>query len=129
VLGGIFGYVIGAYLFEPLARPIIDFYHYEDAFQTLQDWFASYGLLIVFVAGFTPVPYKVFTIASGFAGLAFPVFVLGSIISRGARFFLVAGLLYWFGPPLRDFIAKRLGLVTAVFTVLLIGGVAAIRSP
>ncbi|MEQ8445371.1 MAG: YqaA family protein [Pelagibacterium sp.] len=127
VLGGIFGYVIGAFLFEPLARPIIDFYHYGPAFEQLQQWFADYGLLIVFVAGFTPVPYKVFTIASGFAGLSLPVFILGSVISRGARFFLVATLLYFFGPPVRDFIEKRLGLVTIVFTVLLISGFVAIR--
>eukprot|EP00873_Tetraselmis_striata_P031582 jgi/Tetstr1/451846/TSEL_038882.t1 len=127
VLGGIFGYVIGAFLFEPLARPIIDFYHYGPAFEQLQQWFADYGLLIVFVAGFTPVPYKVFTITSGFAGLSLPVFIIGSVISRGARFFLVATLLYWFGPPIRDFIEKRLGLVTIVFTVLLIGGFVAIR--
>ncbi|WP_404401634.1 YqaA family protein [Pelagibacterium halotolerans] len=127
VVGGIFGYLIGAYLFEPLARPLIDFYHYQDAFAQLQAWFADYGLLIVFVAGFTPIPYKVFTIASGFAGLFFPVFVLGSILSRGARFFLVAGLLYFFGAPIRDFIERRLGLVTAVFGVLLVGGFVAIR--
>lgn len=127
VLGGIFGYIVGMFLFEPLARPIIEFYHYDAAFEQLQQWFADYGLLIVFVAGFTPVPYKVFTIASGFAGLALPVFVIGSIISRGARFFLVAALLYFFGPAIRDFIEKRLGLVTIVFTVLLVGGFVAIR--
>ncbi len=127
VLGGIFGYLIGAYLFEPLARPIIAFYHYEGAFETLQAWFEAYGLLIVFVAGFTPIPYKVFTIASGFAGLAFPVFVLGSIISRGARFFLVAGLLYLYGEPIRAFIEKRLGLVTVVFAVVLVGGFVVLR--
>lgn len=127
VLGGIFGYLIGMYLFEPLARPIIEFYHYDAAFEQLQAWFADYGLLIVFIAGFTPVPYKVFTIASGFAGLALPVFILGSVISRGARFFLVATLLYFFGPAIREFIEKRLGLMTLVFTVLLVGGFAAIR--
>lgn len=127
VLGGVFGYLIGMYLFEPLARPIIEFYHYESAFERLQEWFEVYGLLIVFVAGFTPVPYKVFTIASGFAGLALPVFILGSVISRGARFFLVAALLYFFGPSIRDFIEKRLGLMTVIFTVLLVGGFVAIR--
>lgn len=127
VAGGVFGYLIGAFLFEPLARPVIAFYHYGDAFAQLQEWFADYGLLIVFVAGFTPIPYKVFTIASGFAGLFLPVFILGSVVSRGARFFLVAGLLYYFGAPIRDFIEKRLGLVTAVFGVVLVGGFVAIR--
>lgn len=127
VLGGLFGYFLGAFLFEPLARPIIEFYHYGEAFERLQQWFADYGLLIVFAAGFTPVPYKVFTIASGFAGLALPVFIIGSIISRGARFFIVAGLLYLYGEPIRIFIEKRLGLMTVIFTVLLIGGFVAIR--
>ncbi|WP_127144187.1 YqaA family protein [Pelagibacterium montanilacus] len=127
VLGGLFGYLIGAALFEPLARPILEFYHYGDAFDQLQVWFDEYGLLIVFVAGFTPVPYKVFTIASGVAGMFLPVFIIGSIISRGARFFIVAGLLYLYGEPIRVFIEKRLGLMTALFTVLLIGGFVAIR--
>lgn len=126
VFGGIFGYVIGAYLFEPLARPIIEFYHYSDAFAELEALFAQWGLLLVFVAGFTPIPYKVFTIASGFMGLALPVFILGSVISRGARFFIVAGLLYLFGPAIRDFVERRLGLVTVLFTILLVGGIAAV---
>jgi membrane protein YqaA with SNARE-associated domain len=127
VLGGLFGYFIGMFLFEPLARPIIEFYHYTEAFENLQAWFEEWGLLIVFIAGFTPVPYKVFTIASGFAGLALPVFVLGSVVSRGARFFLVAGLLYLYGEPIRKFIEERLGLMTVVFSVLLVGGFVAIR--
>lgn len=127
VLGGLFGYLIGAFLFEAVARPIIDFYHYGDQFETLQEWFAQGGLLLVFIAGFTPIPYKVFTIAAGVVSLNLPIFILGSIISRGARFFLVAALLYWFGEPIRDFIEKRLGLMTVVFGVLLVGGFVALK--
>lgn len=127
VLGGLFGYFIGAVLFETVARPIIEFYNYGESFETLQQWFAAGGLLLVFTAGFTPIPYKVFTIASGVVGLNLPVFILGSIISRGARFFLVAGLLYFYGEPIRAFIEKRLGLMTVLFTVLLIGGFVALK--
>lgn len=127
VLGGLFGYLIGAVLFEAVARPIIEFYHYGDSFETLQVWFAQGGLLLVFVAGFTPIPYKVFTIASGVVGLNLPIFIVGSILSRGGRFFLVAGLLYLYGEPIRAFIEKRLGLMTVIFTVLLVGGFLALR--
>lgn len=127
VLGGLFGYLIGAFLFEAVARPIIDFYHYGAQFETLQEWFAQGGLLLVFIAGFTPVPYKVFSITAGVVALNLPVFILGSIVSRGARFFLVAALLYWFGEPIRDFIEKRLALMTVVFGVLLVGGFVALK--
>lgn len=127
VIGGLFGYLLGAVFFEAIARPIIDFYHYGEAFESLQVWFAQGGLLLVFIAGFTPIPYKVFTIAAGVVGLNLPVFILGSVLSRGGRFFLVAALLYFFGPPIRAFIEERLGLVTVGFTVLLVGGFIAIR--
>ncbi len=127
VIGGLFGYFIGAVLFETVAQPILDFYHLAEKFDSFQTWYAEYGMIIVFLAGFTPIPYKVFTIASGLVGLALPVFIIGSIISRGARFFLVAALLYFFGEPIRDFIEKRLGLATAVFAALLVGGFLALR--
>ncbi|WP_116652688.1 YqaA family protein [Pelagibacterium sediminicola] len=127
VLGGLFGYLIGAVLFEAVARPIIEFYHYGEAFETLQVWFAQGGVLLVFIAGFTPIPYKVFTIASGVVGLNLPIFVIGSILSRGGRFFLVAGLLYLYGEPIRAFIEKRLGLMTVIGAALLVGGFIALR--
>ena len=78
-------------------------------------------------AGVTPFPYKVITIASGVTGLSFVVFMLASLVARGLRFYLVAALLYWFGPPIRDFIERRLGLVTLVFFVALFGGFVALR--
>lgn len=127
VLGGLFGYLLGALFFEAIARPIIDFYHYGEAFENLQVWFAQGGLLLVFIAGFTPIPYKVFTIAAGVVGLNLPIFILGSILSRGSRFFLVAALLFFYGPPIRAFIEKRLALMTVIFAVLLIGGFVALR--
>jgi membrane protein DedA with SNARE-associated domain len=81
----------------------------------------------VFAAGFSPLPYKIFTIASGVVALNFPVFVVASAISRGGRFFLVSGLLYWFGPPIRTFIEKWLGLLTILFVVSLVAGFIAIK--
>ncbi|RUT29408.1 DedA family protein [Arsenicitalea aurantiaca] len=127
VLGGLLGYFIGAMLFEPVAHPILEFYHYADRFEAFQLAFNEWGLLIVFIAGFTPFPYKVITIASGLTGLGLPAFIIASIIARASRFFLVAGLLYFFGEPIRLFIEKRLGLMTAIFGALLVGGFAAIR--
>lgn len=122
VAGGFLGYFIGAALYEPVALPILEFYHYADEFAEFQRVFNEWGLLLVFIAGFTPFPYKVITIASGLTGVNLLAFAAASVVSRGARFFLVAALLYWFGPPIRDFIEKRLGLMTILFVVLLVGG-------
>lgn len=122
VLGGIFGYVIGALLFETIGQPLVAFYGMEKGFETLKTWFDNYGLIIVFVAGFTPIPYKVFTISSGLTGLSLPLFIIGSVVSRGLRFFIVCGLIYWFGPPIKAFIEKYLGILTLVGSAALIGG-------
>ncbi len=127
VLGGILGYAIGFFLFEVAGKPILDFYGYGEAFASFAGRYNEWGAWIVFIAGVTPFPYKVITIASGATGLDFAVFVLASIAARGLRFFLVSALLYWAGPPVREFIERRLGLVTTAFVVLLVGGFAAIR--
>jgi len=127
VIGGVFGYLIGAFLFEQIARPILDLYGFGAKFDEFAGWYNDWGAWIVFAAGLTPFPYKVITIASGATGLDFIVFSIASIAARGLRFFIVAGLLYWVGPPIRAFIEKRLGLVFTVFTVLLIGGFVALR--
>lgn len=127
VVGGLFGYFIGAFLFEQVARPVIEFYgnaHYFDAFA---DLYNQWGIWIVLFAGVTPFPYKVVTIASGATGLGLPVFIVTSIIARGGRFLIVTALLYWVGPPIRDFIEKRLGLVFTAFMVLLVGGFVLVR--
>ncbi|MBA5778470.1 DedA family protein [Stappia sp. F7233] len=127
VVGGLFGYAIGAFLFVQLAEPILSFYGYLEKFESFRADFNAFGPWIVFIAGLTPFPYKVITIASGATGLSLPVFMAASLVSRGLRFFVVSGLLYLFGPPIRDFIEKRLGLVFTVFVIALIGGFAAIR--
>jgi membrane protein YqaA with SNARE-associated domain len=122
VVGGIAGYAIGAFLFEQIARPILEFYGYAGKFDTFAARYNEWGAWIVLIAGLTPFPYKVITIASGATGLAFPVFMLTSIVARGLRFFIVAGLLYRFGPPIREFIEARLGILFTIFVVVLLGG-------
>ena len=127
VLGGVFGYLIGYYLFDAVGQPMLELYGYSEKFQKFADQYNEYGAWIVFFFGVTPFPYKVITIASGATALNIFVFMLASVLSRGLRFFVVAALLYWFGPPIRDFIEKRLGLVFTVFVVLLFGGFVAIK--
>ena len=127
VLGGLFGFLIGAFVFDQLAQPLLEFYGYTDQYETFQTWFSDRGAWIVLFAGITPFPYKVITITSGAVGLSLPVFILASIVARGLRFFIVAGLLYFFGPAIRDFIEKRLAFVFTLFVVLLIGGFYLIR--
>ena len=127
VVGGLLGYFIGSVLFHEIAEPILSFYGYLDKFDEFSRLFNEWGWWFVFFAGLTPFPYKVITIASGVTGLSLPIFMLSSVVSRGIRFFVVSALLYFFGPPIRDFIEKRLGLMFTVFVVLLVGGFAAIK--
>lgn len=122
VLGGLAGYLIGLFLFDAIGRPLLEFYGYTAQFEQFADRYNDWGAWIVLIAGITPFPYKVITIASGMTQLDIVVFLVASVAARGARFFLVAGLLYAFGPPIRNFIEERLGLVTAVGFALLIGG-------
>lgn len=122
VLGGAIGYLIGYELFAKLAQPIIHFYHYEAAFTAFQHKFVEYGAAVILIKGLTPIPYKILTIAAGAAKFNFPLFMLLSLLTRGARFFLEAVLLHYFGEPARDFIEHRLGLITGLFAILLIAG-------
>ena len=94
VLGGIAGYLIGMFLFNVVATPVINFYEAEAAFEAVRAKFQAYGVWIVFLAGFTPIPYKLFTISAGLASMSLLPFVAASLVGRGARFFLVAGLIY-----------------------------------
>lgn len=127
VVGGIFGYLIGYFLFETVGQPILSFYGYTEAFESFAKRYNDYGAWIVFIAGVTPFPYKVITIASGVTQLNFFVFMVASVLARGLRFFVVAGLLYWFGPPIKKFIDDYLGILSVVFVVLLIGGFVLIK--
>ncbi|MCT8989702.1 DedA family protein [Chelativorans sp. SCAU2101] len=128
VAGALLGYAIGAFLYEAIGVPILRLYGAERKFQELAQWYNNdWGAWAVLFGAVTPFPYKVLAIFSGATGLNVPIFILISIIGRGLRFFLVAGLLYWFGPPIRTFIEKNLGLLFTLFMILLIGGFAAIR--
>lgn len=127
VIGGIAGYAIGYFLIETVGQAIIDFYGYAEKWSAFEAAYDKYGVAVVLLMGFSPLPYKVATIASGATHFAFAVFVISSVISRGARFFLVAGLLWKFGPPIRDFIERRLVILMWIFVIALIGGFVAIK--
>ena len=122
VLGGMLGYAIGMFLFEAAGQPLLELYGYAAKFDEFRGRYNDWGAWIVFIAGLTPFPYKVITIASGVTELDLAVFTVASVLARGLRFFAVAALLWWLGPPVREFIEKRLGLMTIVFCVLLLGG-------
>lgn len=101
VLGGIAGYLLGMFAFEMVA-PVLVKAGYCGGYIRVQEWFAVWGFVAILAAGFTPIPYKIFTIASGAIPVAFPLFVIGSVIGRGLRFFMVAGLMYWGGKKMED---------------------------
>ena len=122
VIGGVAGYYIGLVLFEAIGKPILDFYGAMDKYLLVQTYFRAYDAWAVGVAGFTPIPYKVFTISAGAFRISFFVFVLASVISRSARFFIVAGLIKKFGGPIRSFIDRYFNILTFVFFALLVGG-------
>ncbi|WP_135080178.1 YqaA family protein [Terasakiella sp. SH-1] len=122
VLGGIGGYGIGYGFFEMLGKPVLEFYHAVEKFEAVKELYNEHGVLIVFSAGFSPIPYKLFTIASGVTHMDVTSFTLTSLVGRGLRFFLVAALLWKFGEPIREFIEKHLGKLTLGFVALVAGG-------
>ena len=122
VLGGIAGYAIGALLYDSLGQWLIGAYGYGNEMEEFRALYNEYGAWIILIKGATPIPYKLVTIASGFAGYAFPAFIALSVITRGARFFMVAGLLYYFGEPVRGFIEKRLEVALLIALAVVVGG-------
>jgi len=122
VLGGIAGYAIGAFAYESLGRPILAALGKDAAMEAFNTRFNDFGFWAVLTAGVTPFPYKVITIMSGWTGMPLVTFVATSLLARALRFFLVAALLWKFGAPIRDFVERRLGLLTILFVVLLFGG-------
>jgi membrane protein YqaA with SNARE-associated domain len=127
VLGGLAGYAIGMFLFDTLGQWILDFYNLADKFVEFQDKFNEWGLPIVFFAGLTPFPYKVITLMSGVTEMSLAIFIAASVVSRGMRFYLVCGLLWWLGEPMRAFIEKYLGWLTLAGGMALVGGFAAVK--
>ncbi len=127
VLGGVFGYLIGALLFESIGQWLISIYGYGDNMEAFRSLYAQWGPWTLLVGGLTPVPYKLITIASGIAGYDFFLFVLLSALTRGTRFGLEATLVYWLGEPVREFVEKRLEIVFSVAVFLVIAGFLAVR--
>ncbi len=127
VIGGWLGYAIGYYLFETLGRQILTFYHAMDHYESLRAGFDQWGMWIIIIKGATPIPFKLVTIASGAFKFSLLWFTVAAVISRSMRFFLVAGLLWTFGEPIRAFIERRLTLLTSLFVILLVGGIVAVK--
>src|SRR3984893_13204045 len=122
VLGGMLGYAIGALLYDSLGQWLIRAYGYGQSLETFRAAYAEWGAWIILIKGLTPIPYKLVTIASGFAGYNLFWFTVLSIITRGIRFYLVATILYFWGEPAREFIERRLGLIMSLFLVIFIAG-------
>jgi membrane protein YqaA with SNARE-associated domain len=127
VVGGLFGYAIGYYFFETIGAWVVKVYSLQDGLARFRAGFDEWGTWIILIKGLTPIPYKLVTIASGAAHFDLFTFVWASIVTRGARFFLVAALLWKFGEPIRTFIEERLTLVTWLFLIALVGGFVAFR--
>src|ERR1700761_8425294 len=127
VAGGALGYLLGFAGFDQVAQPILRIYGYGDAYAAFQARFQEYGLWIILVKGMTPIPYKIVTIAAGAARFDFVLFMLASLLTRGARFFLVATLLHFFGDAVREFIERRLTWVTSALAVGVVGGFLALK--
>ena len=125
VIGGMFGYLIGAFFFDAYGAQLLDYFHAHETFEVVKGQYAAHGVLIILLAGFTPIPYKVFTIASGVLGIAFLPFVLLSLVGRGGRFFLVAGLVRLGGDKLEETIHKQVELLGwGTLLLVAVGGTA-----
>ncbi len=120
VVGGIVGYFLGAYLFEPLIAPAIDSMGYTERFDVAVGWFNEWGVWVVFIAGFSPIPYKLFTVSAGFLNMLFVPFLIASAVGRGTRFFLVAGLIRWGGEPFEKKLKQWVDILGWAFVVLII---------
>lgn len=127
VVGGLLGYAIGYFAYEAIGKPILEFYGREHALDSFIQFVHEYGVPAIIIKGATPIPFKVVTIAAGVAKMDLLAFVGASIIARAMRFYLVAGLLYFFGQPIREFIERRLTFVTTTFVVVLVGGFVAVK--
>jgi membrane protein YqaA with SNARE-associated domain len=122
VAGGIVGYGIGALLYDTLGQWLIHLYGYADRMAALKETYAHWGALVILVKGLTPIPYKLVTIVSGLLGYNFAIFVLLSVVTRGARFFILAGALNWFGDPLRLALERHFALFLGLIAITIVVG-------
>jgi membrane protein YqaA with SNARE-associated domain len=120
ILGGAVGYLLGYMMFEPWIQPLITEFGYQHRFDTAMNWFSEWGVWVVFIAGFSPIPYKLFTVSAGFLHMAFIPFMLASAIGRGMRFFLVAGLIKLGGDTMEQNLRKWIDVLGWGFLVLII---------
>jgi membrane protein YqaA with SNARE-associated domain len=127
VLGGCFGYLIGWQFMAGIGERIIAFYGLAHKYEYIRDLYMKYDAWAIGIAGFTPIPYKVFTISAGAFEINFSVFVLASIVSRSARFFIVGGLIYIFGAKIQAFIDRYFNMLAVAFTVLLVAGFVVVK--
>jgi len=127
LLGGMFGYLIGYMFMGGIGDRIIEFYHFRDNYEYIQGLFREYDAWAVAIAGFTPIPYKVFTITAGAFEIDFWVFAIASAVSRGARFFIVAGVIYFYGEGIKRFIDRYFNILSIAFVVILIAGFAVVK--
>ena len=126
VAGGCLGYAIGMFAFDSLGQPVLEALGKADSMATFNERFNGVGFWAVLTAGVTPFPFKVITIMSGWTAMPLGTFVVTSIVARGLRFFVVAGLLWRFGEPIREFVERRLALAFTAFVIVLLGGFAAV---
>jgi membrane protein YqaA with SNARE-associated domain len=127
VLGGALGYGLGLWFMDGIGMTIIDWYGLTEKYDLVQHYFKQYDVWIVGTAGFTPIPYKLFTITAGFVQSNFITFMVVSLVARSARFFLVAGLIWKFGPQIKRFIDRYFNILSIGFMVLLVGGFVLIK--
>ncbi len=127
IAGAVFGYVIGAAVFDAVGRPIIDLYGLTPQFEDVGRLYDENAFLTLFTAAFTPIPFKVFTIAGGVFQISLPEFIAGAVVGRAARFFLVAGLVRIFGEPISRFIERWFDILALAFGALLVGGFVVLR--
>ena len=126
VLGGVLGYLIGAFLWESVGLWLAQLYHLEEKMEDLRGLYGEWGSAVILIKGLTPIPFKLVTIASGVFSFNFPLFVLLATITRGFRFFLIAFLLKRYGEPVQEFIERRLNLIGFAVLIALVGGFAAV---
>ncbi len=127
ISGAYLGYGIGYLGWEAVGRPLVELYNGQETMEWIRLQYDAYGFWGVLVAALTPIPYKVFTIASGLFRFDLGTFTAASVLGRGLRFFTVAGLIYYFGPPVKDLIDRRFNLMVTIFTILLVGGFLVIK--
>lgn len=120
VIGGMVGYALGYYMFEPWIVPALESLGYMERFEKVSSWFDEWGVWVVFIAGFSPIPYKLFTVSAGFLQMLFLPFLLASAIGRGMRFFLVAGLIRWGGAPFEKKLKQWVDIIGWGLVILIV---------